>query len=220
MIGLVVVVLSLIAAPQFALSATPLSFVKLHPDGLRLLAASDPNKVAAADLDSENLHDEEEEGEEDGGKDTVLQCSVPSLFLHFPGPAHVWLGASAGGAAPLSAPSPSKAKPRSIDCNLKATKYLSQLDKLQNVTVKCKSSCALNIDEADDGWQVPTCSLAVPPLGRHLRARACHALPPAEVFGYGPFRADSSVCKAAFFAGVIDEDGGVATLTFGGRLGV
>jgi hypothetical protein len=68
MIGLVVVVLSLIAAPQFALSATPLSFVKLHPDGLGLLAASDPNKVAAADL--ENLHDEEEEGEEEGGKDT------------------------------------------------------------------------------------------------------------------------------------------------------
>ena len=179
MIGLVVVVLSLIAAPQFALSATPLSFVKLHPDGLGLLAASDPNKVAAADL--ENLHDEEEEGEDEGGKDTRSsmfrsfspfepQCSVP--FLHFP--AHVWLGASAGGA--LSAPSPSKAKPRSIDCNVKATKYLSRLDKLQNVTVKCKSSCALNIGEADDGWQVPTCS--VPPLGRHLRARACHALPP------------------------------------------
>ncbi len=38
-----------------------------------------------------------------------------------------------------------------------------------------------------------------------------------QVFGYGPFRADSSVCKAAFFAGVIGEDGGVATLTFGGR---
>ena len=156
MIGLVVVVLSLIAAPQFALSATPLSFVKLHPDGLGLLAASDPNKVAAADL--ENLHDEEEEGEEEGGKDTRSfgpQCSV--LFLRFP--AHVWLGASAGGA--LSAPSPPKAKPRSIDCNVKATKYLSRLDKLQNVTVKCKSSCALNIGEADDGWQVPTCS--VPP---------------------------------------------------------
>ena len=171
MIGLVVVVLSLIAAPQFVLSATPLSFVKLHPDGLGLLAASDPNKVAAADL--ENLHDEEEEGEEEGGKDTRSfgpQCSF--LFLRFP--AHVWLGASAGGA--LSAPSPSKAKPRSIDCNVKATKYLSRLDKLQNVTVKCKSSCALNIGEADDGWQVPTCP--VPPLGRHLGARACHALPP------------------------------------------
>ena len=172
MVGLVVVVLSLIAAPQFVLSATPLSFVKLHPDGLGLLAASDPNKVAAADL--ENLHDEEEKGEEEGGKDTLsfgTRCSF--LFLHFP--AHVWLGASAGGA--LSAPSPSKAKPRSIDCNVKATKYLSRLDKLQNVTVKCKSSCALNIGEADDGWQVPTCS--VPPLGRrHLRARACHALPP------------------------------------------
>ena len=62
MIGIVVVVLSLIAAPQFALAATPLSFVKLHPDGLGL-------KVAAADL--ENLHDEEEEGEEEGGKDTL-----------------------------------------------------------------------------------------------------------------------------------------------------
>jgi hypothetical protein len=68
MIGLVVVVLSLIAAPQFVLSATPLSFVKLHPDGLGLLAASDPNKVAAADL--ENLHDEEEKSEDEGGKDT------------------------------------------------------------------------------------------------------------------------------------------------------
>ena len=76
MIGLVVVVLSLIAAPQFVLSATPLSFVKLHPDGLGLLAASDPNKVAAADL--ENLHDEEEEGEEEGGKDTRS-----SMFLSF-----------------------------------------------------------------------------------------------------------------------------------------
>ena len=40
-----------------------------------------------------------------------------------------------------------------------------------------------------------------------------------QVFGYGPFRVDSSVCKAAFFSGVIGEDGGVATLTFGGREG-
>ncbi len=84
MIGLVVVVLSLIAAPQFALSATPLSFVKLHPDELGLLAASDPNKVAAADL--ENLHDEEEEGEEEEeeGKDTVLlDPNVPFFFSTF-----------------------------------------------------------------------------------------------------------------------------------------
>ena len=160
--------LVIVLFPQCALAATPLSFSNFHPDALDFRAASDP-KVA----DLENLHDEEEEGEEEGGKDTRSfgpQCSV--LFIHFP--AHVWLGASAGGA--LSAPSPSKAKPRSIDCNVKATKYLSRLDKLQNVTVKCKSSCALNIGEADDGWQVPTCP--VPPLGRHLRARAWHALPP------------------------------------------
>jgi hypothetical protein len=70
------VVLALIAAPQFALSATPLSFVKLHPDGLGLLAGSDPNKVAAADL--ENLHDEEE-----GGEDAPIGLSENGVPLFF-----------------------------------------------------------------------------------------------------------------------------------------
>ena len=50
-------------------------------------------------------------------------------------------------------------------------------------------------------------------------ARAPQRARVRQVFGYGPFRVDSSVCKAAFFAGVIGEDGGVATLTFGGREG-
>jgi hypothetical protein len=58
-----------------------------------------------------------------------------------------------------------------------------------------------------------------PPLGRHPRAGASQGVcRVGQVFGFGPFRADSSVCKAAFFAGVIGEDGGVATLTFGGRV--
>ena len=93
------------------------------------------------------------------------------------------------------------------------------MNSLQNVTVKCKSSCALNVGEADDGWQVRTRLL--PPAQSDTKSKGFEkhgACCVGQVFGFGPFRADSSVCKAAFFAGVIGEDGGVATLTFGGRV--
>jgi hypothetical protein len=74
MIGLVVVVLSLIAAPQFALSATPLSFVKLHPDGLGLLAASDDTptfKVSSSYLASDSARLRRLRVEEKAGNDAL-----------------------------------------------------------------------------------------------------------------------------------------------------
>ncbi len=73
--------LVIVLFPQCALAATPLSFSNFHPDALDFRAASDTN-VAAADL--ENLHDEEEEGEEEGGKDPVLlDPNVRFLFSAF-----------------------------------------------------------------------------------------------------------------------------------------
>ena len=94
----------------------------------------------------------------------------------------------------FSAPKSSSA-PKSvpvITCGVTARKFVSKLNAQQPVTVKCESSC-LNVDETKPGWQV---------------------------YGYGPFRDDSSICKAAFVAGVIGNGGGVATLLFAGRAGV
>ena len=77
-----------------------------------------------------------------------------------------------------------------IGCAVTARHFAKALIQKKPITVKCKSSCALNVDETTPGW---------------------------GVFGYGPFRDDSSICKAAFVADVIGHKGGVATLLFSGR---
>ena len=81
-------------------------------------------------------------------------------------------------------------KPHQIDCGVNARRYVKALDAKKRVFVNCSSSCATNIGSADPGW---------------------------AVFSFGPFRDDSSICKAAFVAGVIGHGGGVATLVFAGR---
>ena len=132
--------LVIILFPQCLLAATPLSFSNFHPDALDFRAAS---KVAAADL--ENLHDDVEGGED---APIAFRTRLPAVSP----PYRRTFRTSAGGL--IATPSPPKAKPPSIGCEVKASKFLNQLKKLQNVTVSCKSSCALNVGEADDGWQV------------------------------------------------------------------
>lgn len=56
--------------------------------------------------------------------------------------------------------------------------------------LECNSSCAYNIDQADNGW---------------------------GVWGMGPFRIDSSICRAAFVAGVIGHKGGPVYLYSAGQ---
>jgi hypothetical protein len=77
-----------------------------------------------------------------------------------------------------------------IGCAVKAQKFVSTLNAQRPVTVNCSSGCAINVAETEKGWQV---------------------------YGLGPFRYDSSICKAAQVAGVIGEDGGVVTLLFHGQ---
>ena len=79
---------------------------------------------------------------------------------------------------------------QAINCSVTARKFVSTLNAQQPVTVRCTTGCAMNVGETDPGW---------------------------EVFGFGPFRDDSSICKAASVAGVIGESGGVVTLLFAGR---
>jgi hypothetical protein len=82
-----------------------------------------------------------------------------------------------------------KKKTTGIDCKTTGEKFDSQLKAKQNVTVTCTQSCAYNIDQADEGW---------------------------GVWGMGPFRMDSAICRAAFTAGVIGHSGGQATLYYNG----
>ena len=77
-----------------------------------------------------------------------------------------------------------------IKCSTTAHKFVSTLNAQQPVTVRCATGCAINVGETDPGW---------------------------EVYGFGPFREDSSICKAASVAGVISESGGLVTLLFAGR---
>ena len=83
------------------------------------------------------------------------------------------------------------AKHTVIGCAVTARHFVKALIQKKPITVKCASSCALNVDETAPGWQV---------------------------YGYGPFRDDSSICKAAFVADVIGHKGGVVTLLFSGRV--
>ena len=59
-----------------------------------------------------------------------------------------------------------------------------------DVTVSCPRTCAINVGPTDKGW---------------------------AVYGFGPFRVDSAICRAAFVAGVLNATGGDATLTYSGR---
>ena len=61
-----------------------------------------------------------------------------------------------------------------ISCDVTARRFNSLLIQRKPVRVYCPSSCA-NVGETDLGWQV---------------------------YGFGPFRDDSCICKAAFTAGV------------------
>ena len=83
-----------------------------------------------------------------------------------------------------------KASPKAIGCGITAQKFVQTLDRRKPITVRCLSSCSRNVGETDPGW---------------------------EVFGDGPFRDDSCICKAALFAGVIGHKGGLATLVFASR---
>ena len=77
-----------------------------------------------------------------------------------------------------------------ITCHITARKFVSALNTQQPVILKCSSGCAVNVRETNPGWQV---------------------------YGMGPFRVDSSICKAARVAGVIGDTGGVVTLVFAGQ---
>jgi len=75
-----------------------------------------------------------------------------------------------------------------VGCEDTATQFSAEL-KTRDVTVLCTSGCAYNIDQADAGW---------------------------GVYGMGPFRVDSHICRAALTANVIGHGGGVVTMTFAG----
>jgi cathepsin B len=95
--------------------------------------------------------------------------------------------------APVAAPTGtpvSRRRAESIDCTTTGEKFSSQLKAKQNITVTCAGSCAYNIDQADEGW---------------------------GVFGMGPFRIDSHICRAAFTAGIIGHSGGSATMYYDGE---
>ena len=84
----------------------------------------------------------------------------------------------------------SRTKTTVIGCEVTARHFERALLRNKPVTVMCTSSCA-HLAETTPGW---------------------------EVYGSSPFRDDSSICKAAFEAGVIGDKGGVATLLFAGRV--
>ena len=109
----------------------------------------------------------------------------------------------------LTAPSSNSSIPK-IACHTTARQYVKTLTKGGNITVQCTSSCALNVGETQPGWAV-----YVPkPLEGQTRAiTSCDR----GRYGYGPWRSDSSICKAAFIAGVTSDSGGVATLYFADR---
>jgi len=89
-------------------------------------------------------------------------------------------------AAPVLAPSGAPGRSVSaVTCSTTAEEFEEDLKDDGVVDVSCPSSCRNGIDQADAGW---------------------------AVWGTGPFRIDSAICRAALVAGVIGNDGGEATL--------
>jgi hypothetical protein len=78
--------------------------------------------------------------------------------------------------------------PVAINCSSRGSDFKKTLLETGAAIVQCPSGCD-DADQASGQW---------------------------DVFGSGPFRLDSCVCKAAFFAGIIDHGGGEATLTKAG----
>lgn len=76
-----------------------------------------------------------------------------------------------------------------INCSETAKPYEADL-KTRDIALTCASGCAYNIDQSDAGW---------------------------EVWGMGPFRIDSHICRAALTANVIGHSGGKVTLTYAGE---
>jgi hypothetical protein len=74
----------------------------------------------------------------------------------------------------------SPSKPIAANCTTRGLEFEKTLMQKRSITVQCAAGCD-DADEASGMW---------------------------DVFGSGPFRLDSCVCKAAFIAGVIGRGGG------------
>ena len=74
----------------------------------------------------------------------------------------------------------SPSKPIAANCTTRGLEFEKTLMQKRSITVQCAAGCD-DADEASGMW---------------------------DVFGAGPFRLDSCVCKAAFIAGVIGRGGG------------
>jgi hypothetical protein len=75
------------------------------------------------------------------------------------------------------------------NCSARVSDFRKELVDKGSLEVDCESACQ-DVDESSGGW---------------------------NVYGAGPFRDDSRVCKAAYFAGVIKAGGGAATIVFLGE---
>jgi hypothetical protein len=71
-----------------------------------------------------------------------------------------------------------------ITCSTTAEGFESELQN-GTVCVHCSETCTTGLDQSDAGW---------------------------SVWGMGPFRIDSAICRAAVVAGILGDDGGYVTL--------